>query len=146
MPLALEPGGSWPFVLKTDRAREKPATFHVRHLSAREYRGLVATLDAVGTAPTAAEVLDRLLAAVRPHVAGWDRLVDRGGAAVAFDADNLDLVLSVGELWELAYATLGGARLAEAEKKTSPSPLPIGTDSSAPAAGDGGTGAATAPA
>jgi len=138
MPLALEPGETFRVVLEADRAKPEPRpVFLVRHLSARQWRRLDEVLSTLETSASGGEALGRVLDALRPHVAGWQHLVGPDGAAVPFDPGELDAVLALPEVYELAYAVLAGGRLETDEKKGLRSPSPSGGDSSAPGAAAG---------
>lgn len=137
MPFATDPEQTVEVWLKSDEAKPEAArpVFLFRFLSCRqlrraqELRELAAQLST--DAATERQSDETVCEMIRVGLAGW-RNIGR-----VYDPSALDEVLTVNELWELAWAWPGRVNLSEREKKASGLPSPSAT---------GGSVAASAPA
>ncbi|HET6442533.1 MAG TPA: hypothetical protein VFH53_09165 [Phycisphaerae bacterium] len=140
MPLALDPNQTFDVVLKSDEAKpegQRPV-FRCRFVSARQWRrlsGLEKEVERLRDEKAGPEaILNALLSRLAEAVSGWSGMIDpETGAAIPYEPEALDRVLTMNEAWELLYRILGGARMGVDDKKKSGPPLPPSTEDSAAA-------------
>lgn len=104
-----EPGGTIAIVLDCDADKPHPPTFIVDALSARDSLALRSQLEELSASSGVFE-LDGLLAILRRHVKGWRNL------QVSYDADKLEDVLGISDIWRLAWSI--ARQIGTAEKKS----------------------------
>jgi len=131
-----------------ERDRGKPAadrpTFSFRRLRRRDARRLGEALAAVERMDDSEslasfdEAMDRLVAVMGGLVVAWANQTDETGAALAFDALDLDRAMSEEDLLELATAYRVSGLVGTDEKKASgsPSPSPAVESAGSASAGD----------
>ncbi|HUX00914.1 MAG TPA: hypothetical protein VMY35_08030 [Phycisphaerae bacterium] len=138
MPIALEAGETFKYVLRGDRnkpAESRPA-FIFEYVTARQARAIARPLheleksDKTGTS----EAFDALFKAIRANLVGWENMRGRDGKDIPFAASELDAIVTLPEAWELYYGAHAGQRLDASEKNVSASPSDISSEISAPAA------------
>lgn len=122
MPRALEPGGRYPIVLDIDRDKpdgKRPTTWS-RHLSGRDYRTL-AEFEPARASHSA--VFESCCDAIFPYLTGWDCMIDpTSGDEIPFSRENMDLVYSIDDLYELLGKMLIGEMVSGADLGNSESP------------------------
>lgn len=140
--LALDPRETYEVRLPTDPR----AVFVFRHMTLREFRRAGKVYDR-GIDRTFDGMLDDLLAAIRMNLVGWREIISAQGAAIPYDPENLEDVLTHQEAWDLLGEARKGAILTSAEKNVSGSSSAGSGAGSAPAAaqGPGDAGVANAP-
>ena len=122
--LALDPQSTWEYVLVGDREKANPPRFVLRYASLRAYRACLAVArasDELAKAPAPSDadgsrIMDDALRIVT------DNLVDIPHAPQPWHHADLEAVLTLAEIWELFYAFASCGRLADADRKNSPSP------------------------
>lgn len=120
MPIALEPGLTFPVVLDCDETKEVKPTTMVRALSGRGHRDLAAAYDAAIAAKSVVEMQDYLVGGLTPVIAGWSNMVDPvTGQPIDYSPDKLLDVFNTNELFELSLKTLKAGRLTSKEKNES---------------------------
>lgn len=145
MPIALDPRELFSYVLESDREKvdqasaEKPPTFWFRFLTGREQLQALGHDEAVAEAranpdrTSAREILAGAYEAVRIGLATWEAVVGRDGVAIGFEADRLEDVVGLGEVYELLGAMLRGAEPTAADLGNSDAPSLTPADLSAAA-------------
>jgi len=145
--LALDPKSTWEYTLVSDREKANPPRFVLRYVSLREYRACLAVCKAADEQAKAVEpsdaegtrIMDEVLRIVQAH------LVDIREAPQPWHHADLDATLTLSEVWQLFYAVASGGRLADADRKNSPSPAPGRAGDSADAAQGTPASAGTCP-
>jgi hypothetical protein len=114
MPRKLESGGTYSYVLKTDRDKQPPPTFKLRILSGREddkLRDIVNDFkEAIDNQSRSSLVREALGIAI----VGWENMGE-----LAFSLDEAENLLTRRECWELiSEVTLEASLTAEERKKS----------------------------
>jgi len=122
MPIALEPGLTFPIVLDWDADKPestRPTTI-VKALSGRQHARLADVYDGIGKHASTAAIQEDLIAALTPIVVDWNNMNDpETGNPIPYSADKLLDVFNTNELMELIIKTLKAGRVAANEKKES---------------------------
>lgn len=125
MPLALEPGQSFPVVLESDKGKDNPPTFFACSCSMRDQRR-ISSLNERWSDPSQIETVNQLYSEavdlLGELLTNWTGMVDpKTGAAIPFDPENVDLVLSYGEARELINLIRNNQFMTPEQKKSSES-------------------------
>lgn len=114
MPRKLESGGTYSYVLKTDRDKQPPPTFKLRILSGREDDKLRDIVNAFKEATDNQSRSNLVREALGIAIVGWENM---GG--LAFSLDEAENLLTRRECWELiSEVTLEASLTAEERKKS----------------------------
>lgn len=123
MPRALEGGGVFPVVLASDRDKPDPPTFLFRHLTVREFRMLVKSLEQIQTSAGKTEMIMEAVDSLGKVLVGWQNMRRADGTEIAFDAAELESICDLTEMMELVGMVVsGGALSADDRKKSEPQP------------------------
>jgi hypothetical protein len=113
MPRKLESGGSYSYILKSDRDKQPPPTFKLRILSGRDDDKVRDIAVEYGKLTDSQLKADMLREALQIVVVGWH---DMGG--IEFSHQALEDLLTKRECWELiSDATLEASLTADERKK-----------------------------
>jgi hypothetical protein len=113
MPRKLESGGTYSYILKTDRDKQPPPTFKLRILSGREDDKLRDIASDFQKQSSNAEKANLIRDALEIVLAGWENM---GG--LSFTLDEAENLLTRRECWELiGDATLEASLTPEERKK-----------------------------
>lgn len=133
MAIALDPGNTWDYVLKSDRKLpvEQQTTWHLRTLSQRGMMQIVDHMsfrsdgEHVSTTGIGTQSLD----IVADGIVGWTNLLDTGGQPILAEVRNGRLTeeslsrIPTNAILELALSIESGARMTEDDvEKPAPSP------------------------
>ena len=138
MPIALEAGETFKYVLRGDRekpgASEARPAFIFEYVTARRARAIARPLDALEKAGKTgtSEAYDALFKALGANLVGWENMRGRDGKEIPFSPSELDDIVTLPEAWELYYAAHAGQQLDASEKNASASPSAISSETSAP--------------
>ena len=141
MPLAIDPEARVPYVLESDRGKEKPPKFFLRPLTVRQFRVANSIDERMNAAEDSVTVL---MDGVRAGLVGWENITNVSGQPIPYDPEALEDVLSMTEAVELMRAVQTAGKLDASEKKVSDSLPCSNTDNSADTASQ--ESAATPPA
>src|SRR5258706_8660791 len=145
MGLALDTDQTFDYVLENDQDKtgDKP-TFVFRFLSARDWAKVRRMFDQADKDENDGYVSGNI-EALRIPLVSWRNVV-LDGKVLAFNPDDLDLVLSAADLGELSVSLLGKMTQEEFERKNSARQLRSASRNSVVTAGTGSTTAETRPA
>ena len=129
--LALDPNETFEIALdsENDKPEAQRARFRFRFLTLREWRETAVPEDL--TDLSAVEIVDMLARCLRANLVDWRRVVGRDGEPIPFDPELIDDVVSLGEAWQLYYASRRASRLEGPAKNVSASPSATSTAKSA---------------
>lgn len=111
MPVYLDPKQTFDFVLTADRDKQNPATFEIRILTARKHKEILDVIEKEGGGIEAAVKVIKL------GLAGWRNFGD-----LVYDANNIDAILTAGELAEICGTIIAQKDIDEIIRKKSESP------------------------
>jgi hypothetical protein len=124
MPVALDPNQRIDIWLDSDK--DKPAetrpTFVTRFLTVRETLVYEQALKDAGAEKNNQAARDKLIGGLSMVLVSWRNMTDRDGNPIAFNLAEVDALLTVSELWWLAYQSLHRAQLSEDERGKSALP------------------------
>lgn len=127
MPRKLEAGGTYRYVLKSDRESGNPPAFMLRILSARDDDRLRSLIDEYRTTADQKRKLELLIASIGIVLAGWN-----GAMSEPFSVDAAMDILTKRECMELISDATLEAALTPEERKKLESPILSETESFAP--------------
>lgn len=114
MPRKLESGGTYSYVLKTDRDKQPPPTFKLRILSGREDDKLRDIVNDFKEAIDNQSRSNLVREALGIAIVGWENMGE-----LAFSLDEAENLLTRRECWELiSEVTLEASLTAEERKKS----------------------------
>lgn len=116
MPRKLESGGSYSYILKSDRDKQPPPTFKLRILSGRDddkLRDIVNDFKLAQDNQTRSKLVRQ---ALEVAIVGWENM---GG--LSFGVDEAENLLTRRECWELISEVTLEASLTPEERKKSES-------------------------
>lgn len=116
MPLCMDPQARVPYVLESDRGKEKPPTFFLRPLTVRLFREANTIDDQMRGAEDPITVL---MNGIRLGLVGWENVTSEEGKPIPFAAESLEDVIGMQEAVELIRAVNTAGKLSIDEKKVS---------------------------